>query len=69
MTWDPVSERWYGPVELSRPARPFVLGILFTAVVIPSVGCAVLVGMQVLVRSAWDLNAGLFGMFKGLVMM
>lgn len=69
MTWEPVSGRWYGPPELSYPVRPFVLGVAFTAVVIPAVGTAVLVGMQAFVRSFWDLNAGLFGMFKGLVMM
>ena len=69
MTWDPVSEKWYGPPELSYPVRPFVLGIMFTLVLIPAVGVAVLVGMQVFVRSFWDLNAGLFAMFKGLVMM
>lgn len=69
MTWDPVSGKWYGPPELSYPHAPFILGVVFTAVVVPAVGVAVLVGMQVFVRSFWDLNAGLFGLFKGLVMM
>ena len=69
MTWDPVSGKWYGPPELSYPHAPFILGVVFTAVVVPAVGVAVLVGMQLFVRSFWDLNAGLFGLFKGLVMM
>ena len=69
MTWDPASERWYGPPELSYPYSPFVLGVVFLAVLIPAVGAAVVVGMQLWVRSFWDANAGLFGMAKGLVMM
>ena len=69
MTWDPVSERWYGPPELSYPHSPLILSTLFTGVVIPAVGVAVIVGMQVWVRSFWDANAGLFALFKGLVMM
>ena len=69
MTWDPISERWYGPAELSYPLSPFILGILFTALLIPAMGVAVILCMQVWVRSFWDVNAGLFGLFKGLVMM
>lgn len=69
MTWDPISERWYGPAELSYPLSPFILSILFTGVLIPAVGVAVIVGMQAWVGSFWDMNAGLFALFKGLVMM
>lgn len=68
MTWDPVSESWYGPPELSYPESPFVLAVPFLVGVIPGVGAAVVVGMQIWVRSFWDVNAGLFGLFKGLVM-
>ena len=69
MTWDPVLERWYGPPELSYPYSPFILSVLFTGVLIPAVGVVVIVGMQAWVRSFWDTNAALFGLFKGLVMM
>lgn len=69
MTWEPVSGRWYGPPELSYPRTPFVFGILMLGVLIPAIGVAVIAGMQVWVRSFWDMNAGLFGLFKGLVMM
>lgn len=69
MTWDPVSGKWYGPLELSYPRSPLILSTLFTGVLIPAVGVAVIVGMQAWVRSFWDANAALFGLFKGLVMM
>lgn len=69
MTWDAVSGTWYGPIELSYPYEPFVVSVLASAVVIPAVGVVVVVCMQVWVRSFWDANAGLFAVFKGLVMM
>lgn len=69
MTWDPVSEKWYGPAELSYPYSPFIVSVTSLAVLIPAVGAAAVVGMQVRVRSFWDANAGLFGLAKGLVMM
>lgn len=70
MHWDDGSKRWYGPVELSREPRPFVLSVLWTGAGMPAVGVAVVVGMQVVgVRSWWDVGAGVFGVFKGLVMM
>lgn len=69
MRWDPASERWYGPVEISEPFRPFVLSVLVSGVVIPAVGVGVVVGMQLWVRSLEDVNAGVFGLLKGLVMM
>ena len=69
MDWDPVGGRWYGPAALSYEPRPFVLSILWTAALMPAAGVGVVVGMQVFVRSWWDVNAGVFGVFKGLVMM
>ncbi|KAM0797390.1 hypothetical protein BDR22DRAFT_437730 [Usnea florida] len=69
MSWDPVSQRWYGPVGLSEPFQPFVLGVVVTGVVIPAVGVGVVLGMQLWVRSWEDVNAGVFGVLKGLVMM
>lgn len=69
MTWDASSGRWYGPVELSYPYTPLILPVAFTSIIIPTVGVTVLVVMQVWVRSFWDANAALFGLFKGLVMM
>ncbi|CAF9913143.1 hypothetical protein IMSHALPRED_000925 [Imshaugia aleurites] len=69
MTWDPDSKKWYGPPELSYPHSPLIFSVVFLAVLLPAVGAAVVIGMQLWVRSFWDANAGLFGLFKGLVLM
>lgn len=69
MTWDPASKSWYGPVGLSEPFQPFLLSVVVTGVGIPAVGMGVVLGMQVWVRSLEDVNAGVFGVLKGLVMM
>lgn len=45
MRWDLISERWFGPVELSYPKEAFIVPILMAAVPAPLIGFGVIIGM------------------------
>lgn len=69
MTYDPGTGTWYGPIEYSYPRHDLILGITFTAVLIPLVPFAAIVLLQFWVRSLLDFHAAAFALKKAIVMM
>lgn len=69
MTFDPHTETWYGPVEFSYPKHDFILGVMTTGIIVPSIPLVVIVLMQYWVRSWLDFTAASFALKKALVMM
>lgn len=67
--WYTESQGWYGPTHLSYPKRPLILGNTVAGLVFTGVPIAVILAMQVFVRSFWDTNAAILGLLKGLVVM
>lgn len=58
---------WYGPTDISYPERPLILSNIIAGVIFAVVPIAVILAMQVFVRSFWDANAAILGLVKGLV--
>ena len=66
MTMDPLNSTWVGPVEISWPQERFIVSVLAAEILIPLVPTLILLAMQIWVRNFWDLNAAIFGLFKGI---
>jgi hypothetical protein len=45
MRKDPFSGKWHAPMEISWPARPFIVSILIVSTIAPLVGAGVIIGM------------------------
>lgn len=69
MTFDPYTDTWYGPRELSYPRHPFILGITTTGIMIPLIPLAVIILMQYWIRSWLDFNTAFFALKKAMVLM
>ena len=69
MTYDPYSNTWYGPLELSYPHHELILGIATTGVMIPLIPLAVITLSQFWIRSWVDYHAAVFALKKAMVMM
>lgn len=63
------SQGWYGPTDLSYPKQPLILSNAIAGMIFTAVPLAVILAMQVFVRSFWDANAAILGLLKGLVIM
>ena len=66
MTWDSRTSTWVGPVDISWPKQDFIVPILTAEILIPLIPTIILAAMQIWVRSFWDFNAAIFGLFKGI---
>ena len=66
MTWDSRTGTWVGPVDISWPKQDFIVPILTAEILIPLIPTLILAAMQIWVRSFWDFNAAIFGLFKGI---
>ena len=66
MTWDSRTSTWVGPVDISWPKQDFIVPIMTAEILIPLIPTLVLLAMQIWVRSFWDFNAAIFGLFKGI---
>ena len=66
VTWDPRTSTWVGPVEISWPKEEFIMPILTTEILIPLIPTIIILAMQIWLRSFWDFNAAVFGLFKGI---
>ena len=66
MTVDPLNSTWVGPVEISWPKEDFIVPVLTAEILIPLIPTVILLAMQIFVRNFWDLNAAIFGLFKGI---
>lgn len=60
---------WYGPINISYPRRNLILTNLVAGLLFTAIPFAIIIAMQIFVRSFWDANAAIFGLLQGLAMM
>lgn len=63
---DPVERAWRGPLEISYPVLESVLDSTECGIVVMLIPPALVLLMQTLVKSFWDANAAILGLFKAL---
>lgn len=69
MWFNPHTGLWEGPIELSYPHIPMVLSTVGCALVLMIIPLAVILVMQLFVRSFWDCQAAKFGLLKAMTLM
>lgn len=67
--YDPTRKMWYGPTAISHPKPAPVISSLHTAVALLAIPIAVFLLMQLRVRSFWDTNHAIWGLFKAVALM
>ena len=67
--WYTESRGWYGPTNISHPKQPLILSNTLAGIIFTGIPIAIILAMQVAVRSFWDANAAILGLLKGLVIM
>ena len=66
---DPVSLNWRGPLDISYPIEKSVLNTFNCGLVVVLVPIAIVLFMQMYVKSFWDANAAILGLLKALTAM